>query len=103
MTQDTAPRNAPDDSDDLDEFEEGEGGPNDGRLRSAMLQDGQPWLTWWLPIPGIAVALTWGAYQAVSSAEPGLNALLAALLWPGSTLFIVTTLVTYFGWRLDLD
>lgn len=102
MTQDTNPRE-PDDTDELDEIEEGEDGPNDGRLRSAMLDDGQPWLTWWLPIPGIAVALTWGAYQAVSAAEPGVDALLAALWWPGSALFVVTTLVTYFGWRLDLD
>ena len=31
------------------------------------------------------------------------DALLAALWWPGSALFVVTTLVTYFGWRLDLD
>ena len=97
MTQDTDPR------DETNEAEDGADGPNDGRLRSAMLDDGQPGLTWWLPIPGIAVALTWAAYQAVSAAEPGINALLATLWWPGSAIFLVTTLVTYFGWRLDLD
>lgn len=101
MTQDTDPRDERDD--DLDETEEGADGPNDGRLRSAMLEDGQPGLTWWLPIPGVAVALTWAAYQAVSAAEPGLEALLATLWWPGSAILLVTTLVTYLGWRLDLD
>ena len=74
-----------------------------GSAMAVIERDGQPWLTWWLPLPGIAVALTWGAYQAVSAAEPGLEALLAALVWPGSALFVITTLVTYFGWRLDLD
>lgn len=76
---------------------------NEGRLRSAMLDDGQPGIPWWLPLPGIAVALTWAAYQAVSAEEPGADALLAALLWPGGAIFVITTLVTFFGWRLDLD
>lgn len=93
-----------DDRDELDdEDEDAEAGPNDGRLRSALLDDGQPGLTWWLPLPGIAVALTWAAYQAVAAEEPGLDPLLATLVWPGSVIFLVTTLVTYFGWRLDLD
>lgn len=93
-----------DDRDELeDDDEDAESGPNDGRLRSALLDDGQPGLTWWLPLPGIAVALTWAAYQAVAAEEPGLGPLLATLWWPGSAIFLVTTLVTYFGWRLDLD
>ena len=35
--------------------------------------------------------------------DGGLDALLATLWWPGSAIFLATTLVTYFGWRLDLD
>jgi hypothetical protein len=78
-------------------------GPTDGRLRSAMLDDGQPTVTWWLPLPGVALALTWAGYQAVSASQPGLDVLLQTLLWPGAAIFVITTLVTFFGWRLDLD
>jgi len=89
-------------NDDFDEEEE-HSGSNDGRLRSAMLDDGQPTLTWWLPLPGIALAITWAGYVAVSAPQPGLDALLQALLWPGAAIFVIGTLVTFFGWRLDLD
>ncbi len=76
---------------------------NDGRLRSAMLDDGQPWLPWWIAVPGVALALGWAAYHGVTADEPGLAPFLATLTWPGIPIFIVTTITTYFGWRLDLD
>jgi hypothetical protein len=75
----------------------------DGRLRSAMLEDGQPAFPWWLPFPGLALALVWAAYQA-AGAEDGAGAmLLETLLWPGVAIFVLTTVTAYFGWRLDLD
>ncbi len=86
-----------------DEDEAGSGSRNDGRLRSANLDDGQPALTWWLPLPGIALALVWAAYQAVSADEPDTAPLLDALVWPGAAIFVITTVTAYFGWRLDLD
>jgi hypothetical protein len=73
-----------------------------GRLRSAMLDDGQPWLTWWLPLPGIAFAMLWAGYQAVS-ADDAITTLMRTLAWPGAAIFLVTTVTAYFGWRLDLD
>lgn len=75
---------------------------HDGRLRPAMLDDGQPRLTWWLPIPGIALAALWAGYQAASASEWA-QALLQTLAWPGSAIFSIATIATYFGWRLDLD
>ena len=101
MAANTNPQDDP--TDDALDDEDLNGEASDGRLRSAMLDDGQPGVTWWIPIPGILVALTWAAYQAVSAEEPGLDALLQTLTWPGAAIFLVTTLVTYFGWRLDLD
>jgi hypothetical protein len=71
----------------------------DGRLRAAMLADGQQRFPWWLPLPGIAVAATWAAYMSAT----GGGALLDTLLWPGAPIFVATTVTTYFGWRLDLD
>lgn len=70
-----------------------------GRLRPATLADGQPRFPWWLPLPGVALAAVWAAYQGVT----GGGAILEALLWPGGGIFVVTTLTTYLGWRLDLD
>jgi hypothetical protein len=75
----------------------------DGSLRSAMLEDGQPWLTWWLPLPGIALAALWAAYQAAAGEGDAGGTLLRTLAWPGAAIFVVTTITTYFGWRLDLD
>jgi hypothetical protein len=75
----------------------------DGSLRSPVLDDGQPALTWWLPLPGVTLALLWAAYQAVSAQPPGIRVLLGTLAWPGAAVFAATTLVTYLGWRLDLD
>ena len=71
----------------------------DGRLRSPMLADGQQRFPWWLPIPGLALAGTWAAYQNAT----GASAFLGTLLWPGAPIFVATTITTYFGWRLDLD
>ena len=76
---------------------------SDGRLRSAMLQDGQPALTWWLPFPGVVLALIWAAYQAVSAQDGAGAEFLGTLLWPGAAIFVLTTVTAYFGWRLDLD
>lgn len=75
----------------------------DGTLRSAMLEDGQPSFPWWLPLPGVLLTLAWAAYRAVGAEEDGGSVLLETLLWPGLAIFVLTTVTTYFGWRLDLD
>lgn len=82
---------------------EAEGEADDGTLRSAMLADGQPAFPWWLPVPGILLTLGWAAYQAVGAEESGGSVFLDTLLWPGAAIFVLTTVTTYFGWRLDLD
>lgn len=74
----------------------------DGRLRSAMLHDGQPRFPWWLPLPGLALAALWAAY-AGATGEGGAADAARTLLWPGPAIALVTTVATYFGWRLDLD
>jgi hypothetical protein len=76
---------------------------SDGRLRSAMLADGQPSFPWWLPLPGIALAVLWAAYRGVSAEDGAGSVFLEELLWPGAAIFILTTITSYFGWRLDLD
>lgn len=73
-------------------------------LRPAMFQDDDdPALTWWLPLPGIAVAVVWAAYQAVSADSDGGATFLRQLVWPGVAILALTTVAAYFGWRLDLD
>lgn len=67
-------------------------------LRAALVNDEDPRFPWWLPLPGIFIALTWAAYQAVAG-----GAFLEVLLWPGAAIFILGTLVTFFGWQLDID
>lgn len=100
MTSETSTH---DDAIDADEDEDDGAPPSrhrtDGRLRAAMLVDGDPRFPWWLPLPGLAVAGTWAAYMSATDAAP----LLDTLLWPGAPIFLATTVTTYFGWRLDLD
>ena len=74
-----------------------------GRLRSAMLADGQPAFPWWLPLPGVALAVVWAAYQGVSAEDAAGAEFVNTLLWPGAAIFVLTTITSYFGWRLDLD
>lgn len=77
--------------------------PLDGTLRSAMLEDGQPSFPWWLPLPGLLLAVAWAVYRAAGAEEDAGRLLLDTLLWPGVAIFALTTVTTYFGWRLDLD
>ena len=74
-----------------------------GRLRSPMLEDGQPTFHWWLLLPGVALALLWALYQGVSGDHGGAGEFLAQLAWPGLAIFVATSAAAYFGWRMDLD
>ena len=77
---------------------------SDGRLRPAMFDDAEePRFPWWLPLPGLGLALLWAAYQGVAAAGPAAPEVASRLLWPGLPIFLATTVTAYFGWRLDLD
>ena len=92
---------APDDQQAPDE----EGGQQEqpGRLRSPLLEDGQPAFHWWLLLPGIAVAVLWALYRGVTADDGGGGEFVAQLLWPGPVILVVTTIAAWLGWRLDLD
>lgn len=94
---------AADDTDRTIEDAPGADETSDGALRPAMLDDGQPALPWWLPVPGLLLTLVWAAYRAASAEEDGAAMFLDTLLWPGVAIFVLTSVTTYFGWRLDLD
>ncbi len=68
-------------------------------LRSALVDDQDSRFPIWLPIPGLALAIGWAAYQASAGEAP----LLPTALWPGAGIFALTTLATWFGWQLDID
>lgn len=74
-----------------------------GRLRSPLLDDGQPSFHWWLILPGLAVAVLWALYRGVTADDGGASEFLAELLWPGPVILVVTTIAAWLGWRLDLD
>ena len=74
-----------------------------GRLRSPLLDDGQPAFHWWLLLPGLALAAVWALYGAVSAEAGAGGEFVARLLWPGPAILLVTTSAAWLGWRLDLD
>ena len=71
--------------------------------RSALVNDDDPRFPWWLPLPGAALALAWGAWQAVSADAGGGSAFVGALLWPGPAILALATLATFLGWQLEID
>src|SRR5688572_18130906 len=76
-------------------------------LRTALVNDDDPRFPWWLPLPGLALALAWAGYRAASSAAVAgadpLATLLETLLWPGLGIFVLTSAATWFGWQLEID
>ena len=79
--------------------------PLDGRLlRPATFQDDDdPRFSWWLPLPGLALAVGWAGYGAVSAEAAGGATFLEQLLWPGAAILVLGTLAAFLGWRLDID
>jgi hypothetical protein len=86
-----------------------EGAPTAGELlRHALVNDDDPRFPWWLPLPGLLLALLWAGYRGVSAAalDPasgGLEAFLGTLLWPGAGIFVLTSVATWAGWQLEID
>lgn len=72
-------------------------------LRSALVDDEDPRFPWWLPLPGLALAFVWAAYEATTGDGSAVATLLGKLLWPGVPIFLLTSLATFFGWQLDID
>ena len=70
-------------------------------LRWALVDDEDPRFPWWLPLPGLVLALLWAAYEGTMAGT--LPAFLDALVWPGAALFLFGVVVTFFGWQLDID
>ena len=72
-------------------------------LRAALVNDEDPRFPWWLLLPGVVLALGWGAWQAANADGGAGGAFLGALAWPGPAILALATLATFFGWQLDID
>ncbi|MDA1062162.1 MAG: hypothetical protein O2895_04540 [Chloroflexi bacterium] len=78
-------------------------GERPGRLRSPLIEDGQPSFHWWILAPGVGVALLWALYEGVTAEGGAASMFISQLLWPGAAMFVAATAVAYLGWRLDID
>ena len=79
-------------------------------LRHALVNDDDPRFPWWLPLPGLALALLWAGYRAasasagvVSPADGPVAVFLGTLLWPGAAIFVLASAATWAGWQLEID
>jgi hypothetical protein len=87
--------------------EDGATDPDSGRpgaldlLRSALVNDDDRRIPWWLPLPGLGIALAWASYEGTVGG--GFSVFLSTALWPGAGLFLFGTIATVFGWQLDID
>lgn len=78
-------------------------------LRHALVNDDDPRFPWWLPLPGVVLAVLWAGWRAVSigtagpEAGPGLETFVGTLLWPGAGIFVLTSVATWAGWQLEID
>lgn len=75
------------------------------RLREARAREAL--LTWWMPLPGLAIALGFAGWRAVSregaAAAERLGAFGATLLWPGLLIVAVVLVIVWAAWKLELD
>lgn len=78
-------------------------------LRQALVNDDDPRFPWWLPVPGVLLAVLWAGWRAVSAsaagaeAGAGLDMFLSTLMWPGVGIFALTSVATWAGWQLEID
>lgn len=76
-------------------------------LRQALVNDDDPRFPWWLPLPGVGLAIVWAGYRAAAAsidpASAPLEVFLTTLLWPGVAVFLLTTAATWAGWQLEID
>ncbi len=79
-------------------------------LGHALVNDDDPRFPWWLPLPGLVLALLWAGYRAASTsagvappADGALAVFLGTLLWPGAAVFVLTSAATWAGWQLEID
>ena len=67
-------------------------------LRQALVDDEDPRFPAWLPLPGIALAAGWSAYQVIAGDAGVLPA-----LGISAAIFAGTTVATWLGWQLEID
>ena len=79
-------------------------------LRHALVNDDDPRFPWWLPVPGLVLAILWAGYRAASSSvgadsssTPPLEVFLGVMLWPGAAIFVLGAVATWAGWQLEID
>lgn len=79
-------------------------------LRHALVNDDDPRFPWWLPVPGVVLAILWAGWRGVSvgasagaEAGAGLDTFLGTLMWPGVGIFVLTSIATWAGWQLEID
>lgn len=75
------------------------------RLREAHAREAL--LTWWMPLPGLAIALGFALWNAVSREDAAVGERLGAfganLLWPGLLIAAVVSVIVWAAWKLELD
>ncbi len=79
-------------------------------LRHALVNDDDPRLPWWLPVPGVVLAVVWAGWRAASisatagaEAGAGFDTFVGTLIWPGAGIFVLTCVATWAGWQLEID
>ncbi len=68
-------------------------------LKQALVDDDDPRVPRWLPLPGIALALGWAGFTAATAGAD----FVGAVIWPGAGIFLLTTVATWLGWQLELE
>ncbi len=98
----------PEDDEVPDEFDDLEAAPESGAdepvtatelFKTAFVDDEDPRFPPWLPLPGVAGAAGWAFYVTVAQGGD----FVGTLFWPGVAIFALTTVVTWFGWQLEID
>ena len=72
-------------------------------LKNQLQDNKDPRFSFWLLIPGILLSVLWSFWQSVNVLDNNFNIFIDNTIWPGSLIFIITTVIAILGWQLDID
>ncbi|MBR74696.1 MAG: hypothetical protein CL872_07165 [Dehalococcoidaceae bacterium] len=72
-------------------------------LKNQLQDNKDPRFSFWLLIPGIILNVLWSFWKCVNVTENNLTIFIENIIWPGTLIFFITTVIAILGWQLDID
>ena len=71
--------------------------------RTATSWLGRIGLAWWMPLLALIAPLGFGVFRAFAGDDGAMTEFGRALWWPGAAIYVVTLVIVWAGWTLELE